>query len=330
MAAETQTADHDLVDGAILGVLPEGEKVLSVERCGTSTWALTARMIVRSPDGSERSYFLKILSSSDAPLRVRGEYLAMREIYQTLPTFAPRPVGYGLCSDEEASFFICDYVPLENKLPDPVRLGQQLAELHKKSQSPTGMFGFYCTTFDGRLPLNTTWESSWTVFFQKLMLGVYQLDVETNGHWKELDEAMQVTIDELIPRLLDVLTSEDRSIKPCLIHGDLWEGNIGTNANTGEISIFDACSYYAHHEKEVGIWRCEHHEMTNPEYRKEYFKNMRRSEPVEEYEDRNRLYAVETRLINSAHFPGEPTRQLALNDLRFLISMYLPESLPVD
>lgn len=160
------------------------------------------------------------------------------------------------------------------------------------------------------------------------MLGVYKLDVEVNGFWKELDDVVQVTVDKLIPRLLDVLSSEGRSIKPCLIHGDLWEANIGTDMHTGEISIFDACSYYAHHEKEVGIWRCEHHKMKSQEYRNEYFKNLEPSEPIEEYDDRNRLYGVETLLINSAHFPGANTRQLALEDMRFLISKYLPETLP--
>lgn len=249
----------------------------------------------------------------------------MAEIYKTLPSIAPEPRGYGKCNNEDAYFFICDYLPIDHELPDPVRLGEKLAELHRKSQSPTGKFGFYCTTFDGKLPLTTTWDSSWTSFFTRLMRDVYNLDNEVNGFWQELDDVMQITFDKLIPRLLDPLTADGRTIKPSLIHGDLWESNIGTDVQTGEIYIYDACAYYAHHEKEVGIWRCEHHQMHGDQYRDEYFKNYEPSEPIEEFDDRNRLYSVETLLINSAHYPGSVTRRRALNELNWLINRYREE-----
>ncbi|KAL2255192.1 hypothetical protein VTK26DRAFT_3895 [Humicola hyalothermophila] len=211
-------------------------------------------------------------------------------------------------------------------LPDPVRLGKKLAELHQRSQSPTGKFGSHCTVFDGKLPLNTAWDSSWTSFFTRLIRDVYKLDNEVNGFWQELDDAMQVTMAKLIPRLLDPLTAEGRTIKPCLLHGDLWESNIGTDAETGAIYIYDACAYYAHHEKEVAIWRCEHHKMHNDKrYLDEYFKNMEESEPKHEADDRGRLYSVETLLMNSAHFPGAPTRQRALDELKWLIDKYSME-----
>lgn len=86
--------------------------------------------------------------------------MAMLEIYNTLPDFAPQPHAYGKCADEDAYFFLCDYLTIGHALPDPVQLGEKLAELHKKSESPTGKFGFHVTTFDGKLPLNTTWDSS--------------------------------------------------------------------------------------------------------------------------------------------------------------------------
>ncbi|EAQ90393.1 hypothetical protein CHGG_02328 [Chaetomium globosum CBS 148.51] len=313
------------LDTAIINVLPKESKILAVEQYGTSSWASTARVDTEAADGTKNKYFLKILRAADADERVLGEYMAMSEIYKTMPTIAPEPRGYGKCNDEEAHFFVCDYLPIDHELPDPARLGEKLAELHQKSVSPTGKFGFHCTTFDGKLPLTTTWDSSWTSFFTRLMKDVYNLDVEVNGFWQELDDTMQITFEKLIPRLLEPLTAEGRSIKPSLIHGDLWESNIGTNVETGEIYIYDACAYYAHHEKEVGIWRCEHHKMHEDHYRDEYFKNFEPSEPVEEFDDRNRLYSVETLLINSAHYPGSVTRSRALNELNFLINKYREE-----
>lgn len=251
----------------------------------------------------------------------------MSEIYNTLPAIAPRPRGYGECQNKSgAFFFVCEYLNITHDLPDPERLGKKLAELHHKSKSPNGKFGFHCTTFDGEKPLNTAWDTNWTSFFTRLTNDVYQLEKKTNGHWQPLEDVMEIALKQLIPRLLDPLTAEGRTIKPCLIHGDLWESNIGTDEDTDEIYIFDACSYYAHHEKEVAIWRVAHHQMTDEKYRREYFKNYPPSAPVEEADDRNRLYAVETLLINSLHFPGAKTRQIAYEELKFLIGKYLPES----
>ncbi|KAK4038405.1 Fructosamine/Ketosamine-3-kinase [Parachaetomium inaequale] len=308
-----------------LQVLPKESKVVSVKPHGTSDWASTARVETEMGDGSQKTYFLKILRGPNGGERVLGEYMSMTEIYKTFPSIAPQPRGYGKCKDEDVHFFLCDYLFIKNVLPDPVRLGKKLAELHRRSESPTGKFGFHCTTFDGKLPLTTAWDSNWTSFFTKLMRGVYELDVEVNGFWQELDDAMKEMLDKLIPRLLDPLTAEGRTIKPCLIHGDLWESNIGTEEQTGEIYIFDACAYYAHHEKELGIWRCKHHDMKEAQYREKYFENFKPSEPKEEFDDRNRLYSVETLLINSAHFPGSVARSLALNELNWLINKYRQE-----
>lgn len=250
----------------------------------------------------------------------------MSEIYKTLPAIAPRPLGYGKCEDEEAHFFLCDFLSIEKKgLPDPVRLGEKLAELHRESVSPTGKFGFHCKTFDGKLPLTTTWDISWTSFFTKLMRGVHELDIEVNDLWQELVDVMTTTFQKLIPRLLEPLIAGGRTIKPCLIHGDLWESNIATEEKTGEIYIFDACAYYAHHEKELGIWRCEHHHLTNKLYRERYCDYFKPSEPKGEFDDRNRLYSVETLLIHSAHYPGSVTRSRALNELNWLINKYREE-----
>ncbi|KAK9418707.1 putative protein-ribulosamine 3-kinase [Seiridium unicorne] len=328
LQAFQQNATVSQLDPAIAAVLEKDDTVLGVHKYGTSTWAETMRIDAEKLDGEPRSYFLKTLSVENAAERVYGEFKAMSEIFEALPSIAPRPRGYGEFQNRKGThFFVCDYLNITHDLPDPERLGKKLAELHHKSRSPNGQFGFHCTTFDGEKPLNTTWDSNWTSFFKRLISDVYQLEKEVNGLWQPLEDVMRITLDKLIPRLLDPLTADGRTIKPCLIHGDLWESNIGTDEDTDEVYIFDACAYYAHHEKEVGIWRVAHHQMTDEKYRREYFKNYPPSEPVEEVDDRNRLYAVETLLINSLAFPGAKTRQLAYEELKFLINKFLPGSL---
>lgn len=103
--------------------------------------------------------------------------------------------------------------------------------------------------------------------------------------------------------MLGGLLQDGEPIKPTLIHGDLWEGNIGTDG-AGNLYLFDACSFYAHNEMELGIWRTEHHRMKDKVYMEKYLRQMKTSEPVEGWDDRNRLYSVKTKLMFSAHKPN--------------------------
>ncbi|KAK8062924.1 vegetative incompatibility protein 4 [Apiospora hydei] len=280
----------------VLTALEKGDEVIRVYQYGTSLWSDTKRIDVQMTDGSTRSYFLK--HSPEAPW-VR----------------ALRP--------GEGYFFLCDYLDIIHDLPDAADLGKKLAAFHRSSKFPNGKFGFHCTTFDGKNPLNTSWDSSWTSYFQRLMHDIYELEKAANGYWKEFDDVIQITLDRLIPRLLDALVAEGRTIKPTLIHGDLWESNIGTDRATGEIFVYDACAYYAHHEKEVGIWRCAHHRMADERYRREYFKHYPPSEPRREADDRNRLYAAQTMIVTSLDFPDRGMRGLIMADLNYLIDKYV-------
>jgi protein-ribulosamine 3-kinase len=151
---------------------------------------------------------------------------------------------------------------------------------------------------------------------------VYKLDFQANGHWTKLDDAMKIILDKVVPRLLGRLYEDNRTVKPCLIHGDLWEENIGTDPRTGNIYIFDSCAYYAHHEMGVGMWRVEHHQMNPPKYRDEYFKAFNPDEPTDDYDDRNRLYSLKEKIMYSAHVPGTKARVEALEDTLYLIEKF--------
>jgi fructosamine-3-kinase len=96
----------------------------------------------------------------------------------------------------------------------------------------------------------------------------------------------------VVPKLLRPLEADGRKVKPCLIHGDLWDGNIGTDAKTGEIYIFDASVYYAHNEMEIAMWcGCFNKVVTSRIYTDTYLATMGISEPVEQCEDRIKLYS---------------------------------------
>ena len=110
----------------------------------------------------------------------------MSELYKTELTMVPRPRAWGKFERQPplTYFFLCTFVNFSDILPDPVQLGARLADLHKKSVSPTSKFGFHAPTYDGKLEQVVDWESRWTSFFCKLLAGVLGLDIETNGPWK--------------------------------------------------------------------------------------------------------------------------------------------------
>lgn len=96
---------------------------------------------------------------------------------------------------------------------------------------------------------------------------------------------------------------------PWLIHGDLWEGNIGTEFETGETYIFDAGAYYAHNEMEIGMWRRQRHKIRSEAYKRAYLQNSTVSDPADEWDGRNRIYCVKMNKIHSAHHAGDVVRQ---------------------
>ncbi|KFX99302.1 hypothetical protein V490_01848 [Pseudogymnoascus sp. VKM F-3557] len=315
------------MDEAVVDVLPKGSKFLSVEYFGSSAWTVTGKVIARNADGTENVYFLKVAYGEHGGTMLKGEFESSKEIYQLMPDFIPEPCGFGkYYSDQVTYFYICEFVDMDVATsPDPVKFTSRLAELHKRSKSPTGNFGFSVTTCDGKMAHTVEWEKSWAVFYRKLLLGVCKLDLEANGPWPELERATEQVATKVIDRLLGALQSEGRQIKPCIIHGDLYEGNMGINKKTGDTLLFDAGSYYAHNEMELGHWRCEFSShFRSKTWTENYRLNYSPAEPVDEFDDRNRLYSIKGAINYSAGHPESSLRKTAYNNMLYLCEKYAP------
>lgn len=108
------------------------------------------------------------------------------------------------------------------------------------------MFGFHVPTVIGKLQRTVTWERSWAASYTNQLKDVHEYDRVTNGTWRELDIALNQLYDVVIPRLLGVLQSEGHEITPVLVHGGLWDNNVGTDMETGDMIIFDPGCTYSH------------------------------------------------------------------------------------
>ena len=194
--------------------------------------------------------------------------------------------------------------------PDPILFTARLAEMHQKSVSPTGKFGFHTTTCHAKLTqITDCWEESWSTLYQRQLAHMALLDSEKNEPWPESEAVCQLTLKRIVPRLLEPLQAKGRSIKPCRVYGDLWDENTATDTNTGEPFVFDAGSMYAHNEYEIGNWRAPRHRLSNRSYVHNYKLNYPVSEPEEEWDDRNELYSLRYDLATAINIPGCNLRQ---------------------
>lgn len=105
------------------------------------------------------------------------------------------------------------------------------------------------------MPQYMGWSSSWEKLLHKILSDLLALDLEANGPWEEFQEMYERALSSVLPKPIPPLESVGRNIKPSLLHGDLWDGNIGTDNETGRPFIFDASSFYRHHELGLGMWR---------------------------------------------------------------------------
>lgn len=306
--------DDFQVDANILAKFPDGTTVISASSFGTSEWTLTARLHLRFPTGSDGVFFLKSAPWDHGRTLMEGEFNAMSELYKWAPDLVPKPHSWGKYDSEEPAiyFFISEFIDMKMGMPDPKELCKKLSRLHCNSRSPNGQFGFHITTCQGRVPQAVSWEENWTLFFTKLLRHVISLDFQQNGPWEGLAKVEQRLISHVIPRLLDALVEGDRTIKPCLIHGDLWEGNSSTDLKNGNIYIFDSAALYAHNEMEIGDWRCYYNNISSRVYTETYLQMFDPSEPKDEWDDRNRLYSIYYNVIYSVNHlsQGRPVRQL--------------------
>ncbi|XP_051122656.1 protein-ribulosamine 3-kinase, chloroplastic isoform X2 [Andrographis paniculata] len=136
------------------------------------------------------------------------------------------------------------------RVPKPLKslLGRKLAEMHKAGKSEKG-FGFHINNTIGSTPQINTWTSDWIEFYGTHRLG-YQLKLARRQYGDSLIyEKGQRLVKNMAP-LFDGAVME-----PCLLHGDLWSGNITYDKN-GEPVILDPACYYGHNEAEFGMSWC--------------------------------------------------------------------------
>ena len=146
-----------------------------------------------------------------------------------------------------------------------------------------------------------------------------------NGAEKELRRLVEDTAFIVTPRLLGgEHLNHGKGITPVVVHGDLWSGNasvgvIGSDHCEPEEFIFDSSACYAHNEYELGIMKM--FGGFGGSFLKEYHDLCPKTEPIEEYDDRVKLYELYHHLNHYALF-GRGYRSGAMSIMKDLVKTY--------
>ncbi|KAL8826747.1 MAG: hypothetical protein Q9170_007285 [Blastenia crenularia] len=321
------------LDDCVIDTLPVlNTTIVAARNYGMSLWGRTAKISTELPTGELRDYFLKVAALGETGrLMIEGEFESLKAIHAVSPSFAPEPFAWGHYRKEglETYFLLAEFREVGEQPPDPIKFTARLADLHRRSVSPTGKFGFHITTCHAKLTqITDRWEDSWEVLYRDQLAHQIKMDEEKHGVWPEFQHVCRLTLEKVIPRLLRPLQSEGRSIKPCLIHGDLWDENTATNMSTGEPFVFDAGSMYAHNEYELGNWRAPRHRLSNKSYIRNYKRKFPVSEPEEdEWDARNLLYSLRFNIGTAILIPGCNQRNVVFDDMTELCKMFCPDDL---
>ncbi|KAJ5596048.1 hypothetical protein N7450_002506 [Penicillium hetheringtonii] len=280
----------------------------------TSTATLRAKLPNNTTNtDEERQYFIKTSSDGKAAEEMfRGESESLNAIADSVPGFCPRALAWG---------------PLEE--------GSKLHSTPAPVDPETGRrrFGFPVPTFCGDTKQPNHFRDSWADFYaEERLLRILATSEERNGKDEGLRDLVEKTAYGVVPRLLgdDHLgynsQGEGDGILPVVIHGDLWSGNAdrgrivgsGRDDSPGDV-VYDPSACYGHSEFELGIMHM--FGGFGSRFFEQYHRIVPRTEPVEEYNDRVRLYELYHHLNHHAIFGGG-YRSGAMSIMQKLVGKY--------
>ncbi|EOA24392.1 hypothetical protein CARUB_v10017641mg [Capsella rubella] len=192
------------------------------------------------------SFFVKT-NRSIGPAMFEGEALGLEAMYETSTIRVPKPHKVGALPTG-GSYIIMEFIDFGGSRGYQAELGRKLAEMHKAGISSKG-FGFEVDNTIGSTPQINTWSSNWIEFYGEKRLG-YQLELARDQYG---DSAIYQKGQTLIQNMASLF--ENVAIEPCLLHGDLWSGNIAYDKNNEPVILDPAC-YYGHNEAEFGMSWC--------------------------------------------------------------------------
>ncbi|MEZ5582090.1 MAG: fructosamine kinase family protein [Candidatus Competibacteraceae bacterium] len=194
----------------------------------------------RITDGRQ-DYFVKVNAASDTAM-FEAEAAGLKELGATGAVKVPRPICWGQA--EEYVYLVLEYLSLK-----PVdsaglaSLGRRLAALHRMVRP---YFGWTQDNTIGATPQYNPPSQDWIAFWRQHRLG-YQLQLAAKQGY---GGALQRKGESLVAQLEGFFV--DYTPVACLLHGDLWGGNVACD-KSGDPVIFDPAPYYGDREADLAM-----------------------------------------------------------------------------
>lgn len=186
----------------------------------------------------KRSYFVK-LNSKECLINFQAEAYSLKHLKSLNSIACPNVTAIGTSLDK--SFLVLDYIDFSRAKPMLWhQLGQQLAQMHYDTRH--GQFGWQHDNFIGSTIQPNHWSSNWTTFFANQRIAwQLQLLSERSITLGNIDHIAEVCHNVLL----------HHQASPCLVHGDLWQGNTGFTGD--QAMIFDPACYYGDREVDIAM-----------------------------------------------------------------------------
>jgi len=305
------------IDPAILRALSIDASQAKIASHGGSGFASTYRVTTDTT-----SAFIKTSTSKGAAIMFEGEHASLNAINSAVPSLSPRSFAWGEL-EAGGHFLATEFLDMSSQGSSGsggsgMTLGQKMAKLHTTpvpDEFKGKGFGFPFPTCCGDTMQDNSWKSSWAEFFaENRLMHILKCAEKNNGSDAKLRGLIEDVCDKVVPRLLgDGHLGGKQGVQPVVCHGDLWSGNKRKASFVGrsevpdekgavEDVVFDPSACYGHNEYDHGIMNM--FGGFSGSFWKEYHAACPKTEPMEEYEDRVKLYEAYHHLNHYSIFGG--------------------------
>lgn len=153
---------------------------------------------------------------------------------------APKVIRSGTFQDN--GYLVLDYIHFGTG--SQYDLGQLVAKMHQRHSL---RFGLGHDVLNAKNPKINTWRANWGDFYIQQRLNVLINEVQKKGLWNDDRDKLMRQFEEKLTDYYQI-----HPITPSLMHGDLWNGNVGFQQNHQPI-LFDPDVFFGDREMDIAM-----------------------------------------------------------------------------
>ncbi|MBI9048340.1 MAG: fructosamine kinase family protein [Anaerolineaceae bacterium] len=199
---------------------------------------------------SMRKYLIKY-AETRFESNIRCEYIGLKYLHDSKCVHTPKIFDYHDADETIPAYLLMEWIEQGSKLSasGQNQLGEELAALHDASAEifSINKFGFNDDNYIGNNPQYNQWMEHWADFYVAQRL---KPQIKLGTKKGLIDNHFRDELNRLCERIPDLLGAGH--FTPCLLHGDLWGGNVLFNKDNIPVLI-DPAVYFGVPEAELAF-----------------------------------------------------------------------------